>query len=342
MTLIPRMKMIEAASDNLKGGKMRRTVADEIPTKARLGCIRAVAWAFFGVSADFYPRVIEQGSIKSLNSGEIFQEIGKPSDWDELSDGGLDDALALAKQSMAEVKAQTEYQDSKATRILTVTTFLTAFSGVLFTRFQDNYPLTDIPKFWIYHQYLIEAAYTAFCVMILFVLAGSLVIFHAIRTRFKYPDTHLAAKQELDPKSLEFYAALIAVRPRAWMKAWVETTAATPTGSPTTKIRGDLKSRYFHNLVGETYLIAAKTADKLRYLEPGQVMLAGSLRLLFIWLLLMMGVTIWVVPIKKVSDTTNVRLVDFKYSDQSWQHPLEANSVDGQPIATHKVPGHRP
>jgi hypothetical protein len=53
--------------------------------------------------------------------------------------------------------------------------------------------------------------------------------------------------------------------------------------------RGDaaLGQRYFRDLVLETYLIAAKTADKLRYLGPAQSLLALSLRLLVAWLILM-------------------------------------------------------
>ena len=53
----------------------------------------------------------------------------------------LDDAIELAKASLDEVKAQTEYQDQKAMRLLTVTTFLSALSGALFVNFSANYPL---------------------------------------------------------------------------------------------------------------------------------------------------------------------------------------------------------
>ena len=46
----------------------------------------------------------------------------------------------------------------------------------------------------------------------------------------------------------------------------------------------------------ETYLIAAKTADKLRYLGPAQSLLALSLRLLVAWLILMTLVGLAISP----------------------------------------------
>ncbi len=308
----------------------------DVPPNAKLGWIRAILFSFWGRDAEFYPCVVDDGEIKSLTSAQILEEAGRSSSWSSLTTGkDLDDALALAKQSLAEVKAQTEYQDQKATRLLTITTFLTAFSGVLFTRFQDR---IDLSQFWQLNEvnrWLVGASYVIFALFILAALAGALVIFHATRTRFKYPSTPTAQKQEGDPKSLEFYSALIGVRPRAWMNAWV-TTTTDDKGVSQSVLRTDLKSRYFHDLVSETYLIAAKTADKLRYLEPGQLLLAASLRFLFVWLLLAGAATIFVPTTHAPTPPTHVRLVDMP---KWWQHlgapgaPAPAAPAKGPPAS---------
>jgi hypothetical protein len=54
--------------------------------------------------------------------------------------------LDRARETLDEVKGLTEYQGQKSTRLLTIVTFLSAFSGVLFSRFADTYP---IRLFWI-------------------------------------------------------------------------------------------------------------------------------------------------------------------------------------------------
>ena len=74
-------------------------------------------------------------------------------------------------------------------------------------------------------------------------------------------------------------------------------------------LRDDLRQRYFRHLVSETYLVAAKTADKLRYLEPAQSLLAISLRVLFLWLLLLAPVSILVPLTKPPAQPTKVTLV---------------------------------
>ncbi|RWK56805.1 hypothetical protein [Mesorhizobium sp.] len=49
--------------------------------------------------------------------------------------------MDLARESLDEVKALTDYRDGKATRLLTIITFLSALAGVLFGKLADLYPL---------------------------------------------------------------------------------------------------------------------------------------------------------------------------------------------------------
>src|SRR5690606_29402250 len=103
------------------------------------------------------------------------------------SDPNLDKAIELARASLNEAKQQTEYQDQKATRLLTVTTFLTALAGAFFATFSGDYPLHTLGSVSGQPFYLLLATYLAFVMFVVSALAGALVTFHATRTRFKYP-----------------------------------------------------------------------------------------------------------------------------------------------------------
>jgi hypothetical protein len=229
--------------------------------------------------------------------------------WPLIEDAdSLDVALALARESLDEVKGQTEYQDQKATRLLTITTFLSALSGALFVRFNDSYPLSSIFLLSLWSEILITVGYILFGLFIISALSGALVTFHATRTRFKYPEEESTASQEKDPRSHLFFSVLLRVRPRTWVRSFVKDAIESHEGGKAT-IRCDLRQRYLQNLVTETYLVAAKTADKLRYLQPAQSLLATSLRCLFAWLIVLGVIGASVSSIKPAIAPVEVRLV---------------------------------
>jgi hypothetical protein len=185
---------------------------------------------------------------------------------------------------------------------------LSALSGALFTRLEDAYPIDTIRIQPLGIAALVSGGYVAFAAFILASLSGALVTFYATRTRFKYPPYQTTAEQDKDPESLLFYGGLIRSRPRAWIKGWVVGGAADDPGDRPT-IRDDLKQRYLQHLVGEAYLVAAKTADKLRYLEPGQNLLAISLRCLLVWLVLLVAIAAFVPSTKPPSQPIQATLV---------------------------------
>ena len=281
-----------------------------VATGATLGHGAAIWNALWWREADFYPRVTEGRAISTLGTLRVVQEMEKASArWPTLDDNdALKSAIDLAKQSLAEVKAQTEYQDQKATRLLTVTTFLSALSGALFSRFEDTYPIDTITSQTCGRAVLLGCSYAVFAAFVIVSLSGALVIFHATRTRFKYPPYQTTEEEEKDPESLLFFGGLIRSRPRAWIKGWVTAGANGDPGDKPT-LRDDLRQRYFRHLVSETYLVAAKTADKLRYLEPAQSLLAISLRCLFLWLLLLAPISIFVTVTKPPAQSSKVTLV---------------------------------
>jgi len=230
--------------------------------------------------------------------------------WDTLDpeNNKLDDAIDLAKASLAEVKAQTEYQDGKATRLLTITTFLTALAGAFFTSFASDYPLRTLTdqSGWIYGMVL--STHLAFLAFVLFALAGALVTFHATRTRFKYPALATVGSQVGPAKSFLFFREIIGVTPTGWANSFV-TVAQSADGKPVAKLRSDLKIEYLKNYVTEGYLIAAKTTDKLRYLQPAQSLLASSLRCLLIYVVLLSVTYSTIQPTKGKPVASKVELV---------------------------------
>lgn len=284
--------------------------ADAVPEDAEFTVPAAVWNALTRKDLDFYPRIVDGTGTKTLNSHAcIADALVASQNWDKLSptETGLDGAIKLARESLTEVTKQTEYQDQKATRLLTVTTFLTAFAGALFTRVLDAYPIPPMP--WVlelsFERIVIFLTYVAFIAFIMSALFGALVIFHATRTRFKYPKL---PKADSAPKSLLFYAGIIGAKPSTWMQAWV--TEEGSGEAVTAKLNTKLKTEYFKNLVLETYLVAAKTADKLRYLQLAQSLLAWSMRILFAWLLLMILLFAFAPSTKLPAKPTKVELVE--------------------------------
>lgn len=275
----------------------------EVPTGADLGAIEAVWHALRNKSIDFYPRIVANGEAQSLDSAAVLAEAGTASaNWSSVAAGDdLDAAIKFARESLTEVSKQTEYQDQKATRLLTVTTFLSAFAGVLFTRFQDSYPMSAL-RFDV-SSGIVLLTYLFFVAFIVTALLGALVVFHATRTRFKYPAHDKISTSESPPKSLLFYTGIIRARPHAWMNDW-----ATIPASGTGAVRSDLRQRYFQNLVSETYLVAAKTADKLRYLQPAQHLLSQALKWLLAWLAILCITSVVVGPTKPSPGPLQVQL----------------------------------
>jgi hypothetical protein len=78
-------------------------------------------------------------------------------------------------------------------------------------------------------------------------------------------------------RSFLFYKEIIQVTPENWVRSFLPKETRE-------EIRKDLALEYFKNHIVESYLIAAKVADKLRYLMPAQDILSVSIRILLVWL----------------------------------------------------------
>ena len=282
----------------------------KVKTGAGLWPLGAALRSFFDISLDFYPRLGEE--MRSVPADELVvrfthNENGVMVPWSTLDPTGLDDAIDLAKASLDEAKAQTEYQDQKATRLLTVTTFLTALAGAFFATFAGDFPLRMLPQLSPGAYWLLGATYVAFLLFVLFALGGALVTFHATRTRFKYPAEAKVANQAGPTRSYLFFREIIGVTPEGWANSFV--TVETKDGKSTATLRADLKIEYLKNYVSEAYLIAAKTADTLRYLQPAQGLLAYALRCLVVYIVLLTIVLTTLTPTKPSSAPTEVKIL---------------------------------
>jgi hypothetical protein len=299
-----------------------------------LGLWEAIRCSILGKPTDFYPRVKEgDGPIATLPTEELMKEFGIAADkWTSLEGGPkLEAAIGLARQSLNEVKAQTEYQDQKAGRLLTVATILSALAGILFQRFNDAYPLRatlESPHWW---QKLILLGYVPFLLFVLAVLFGALVTFHATRTRFKYRLSDEKQRQgekiagDNGPNSRLFYTAILRARPRAWANAFV--TTQTTGDESSIVVNPKLAQLYFRDLVGETYLVAAKTADKIRFLVEAQRLFAWALLFLLCWLFLFF-VANFLPGTNPGPKPTQVRLV----GAPAQSHEVQVKIVQQQPL----------
>lgn len=259
----------------------------KLPTGARLWWPKALILSAINWPIDFYPRLTKDGKFRTRPTETLIAEhVEATKGWDQLASldaADLDGAIALARASLDEAKSQTEYQDQKATRLLTVTTFLSALSAGLYAAFTTAHPIAGIrgDGAWAFRWQL--AAHLTFVAFVVAAIGGMLITFHATRTRFKYPP-HATAKKEGGPtRSYLFFREMIGVTPAGWADSFV--TRGSPD-QPAAALKADLKVEYLKNYVGEAYLVAAKTADKLRYLEPAQSLLAWALRALLLFVVL--------------------------------------------------------
>jgi hypothetical protein len=265
----------------------------------KLGVWGAIRDALLSRTASYFPRFKDaSGAARRIAEPQIVTEIVQALEDLRLPAGfELDPYLTRGRETLDEVKGLTEYQDQKATRLLTIVTFLSALSGAFFSRFADAYPLyrlLEISPFCA-SSVLVLLTYLGFIIFALSAACGALVVFHATRTRFKYPSLEIddAGTRESHPGSYLFFSDIIELRPARWAQAFTVPDVTAPSGRT---LDPELALRYLKNYIVESYLVAAKVADKLRYLQPAQDILAFAVRMLVIWIVLFALTTATVPP----------------------------------------------
>ncbi|MGY4473707.1 hypothetical protein [Bradyrhizobium sp. USDA 3364] len=199
------------------------------------------------------------GKGKPKNTG--FGELQAKLDGWSIPDDALDRVHDGAKASLAEVKALTEYEDGKASRLLTIIAFLSALVGAVFTRFATDYPWPGFAGFDIDRlSALTMATYLTFFVYVILVTTSVIIILGAVKPSFNIPDSWNGSTPDR-PRSTLFYKGILDVTAPTWGEMF------KGLGSPNEG--KDLKALYAKCYIAESYLVAEKVAVKLRLLKPG-------------------------------------------------------------------------
>jgi len=196
---------------------------------------------------------------------------------DELKDLGFDSVeqaeyhLAQAKASYEEVKAATEYQDQKTARLLTIMAFLTAAAGTVFAKMIDKFPLQPISEL-TWQAIIVPVFYIVFVLFFLMVVTGALISFYAMQTRFVTTKEAEVVTDKM--RSFFFFKQIASTEPAVWARSF----CAIPK---------DLVTLAVKHYVVETYLIAFKASDKVRYLHPAQKLLQNAIKVLIAWTIIL-------------------------------------------------------
>ena len=270
-----------------------------------LGNLGAIWNAFWNKSISFFPRSLlgPSGKTQRIDESKIMQDISAVLSKIDVEDGvDIKPYLERGRESLDEVKALTQYQDQKATNLLTIIAFLTALAGALFTKFVDIYPIHAVNAGWEpgWRHYLVGLSYVLFALFILSAVSGALIIFHSTRTLFKYPKAHPLEQTGSGERtrSYLFVNGIVDTPPALWAASFIRSEGLVLPGGKEEAIQIDpaLQLNYFKNYIGESYLVACKVADKIRYLQPGQAILSISIRILLIWIVFTGATWVFVNP----------------------------------------------
>jgi hypothetical protein len=177
----------------------------------------------------------------------------------------------MARASLDQVKASTEYDNAKA--LLTIVAFLTALAGAVFNRFSATYDLPRLHEILRNWDYVWPAlTYAMFGGYAVIVAGSAFVIFGAMKPAFFTRDDSCAGR----PPVLGFHERLLDTTPHLWGQSFVDLTGGSAAGPD------NLKAHYAKQYILETYLVAEKVAVKLkkaapavRWLQLSMLFLAG-------------------------------------------------------------------
>jgi len=176
----------------------------------------------------------------------------------EIPEGREQAVHDVARASLDQVKASTEYDDARA--LLTIVAFLTALAGAVFNRFSSSYELPSWHQVTGNWAFLWPAlTYAMFGAYAVIVAVSAYVIFGAMKpTVFAERPRHRRRAADF----LSFHAQLLDTHPRVWGESLIELTGHRHSS-------GDrLTAQYAKQYILETYIVAEKIALKLRKAAP--------------------------------------------------------------------------
>lgn len=213
-------------------------------------------------------------SDRRTSDSEFLNLMRRLDAWQIPADA-VDRVHDLARASLNEVKALTEYEDGKVSRLLTVIAFLSAVVAAVFTRFASDYSVPALPHPAFTIAWTLPAVtYAAFLGYVLLVTYAVWSAIGAIRPKFVVPATWKDAAGKVGPTSMIFYKGILDTNPVEWGRTFEDQAVEKAE---------KLKSTYAKNYIAEAYLVAKKVAEKLEALKPGIVALRAALVLLLIF-----------------------------------------------------------
>ena len=196
-----------------------------------------------------------------MTNDDMKELVGLLEAW-KIPEGREEAVHDMARASLDEVKALTEYEDGKVGRLLVIVAFLTALAGAVFTRFASTYVLPRWDTIASDCTYILPAlTYSLFGAYTVIVAASAFVIFGAIKPTFNEP-AQWKGRTDGAPKSMNFYARILDANPQVWGQTFVTLTGDSPDGPD------NLTARYAKDYVFEAYLVAEKVAHKLKKVAP--------------------------------------------------------------------------
>src|SRR3546814_780500 len=148
----------------------------------------AFVGAFLGRKLAHYPRFPDaDGNWRQVTDSEMVARVSSGLSQLSHDDSRLHDAVKAGRETLDEVKSLTEYQDQKATRLLTIITFLSALSSILFARFVASHPLhANFAQSSVgdYSLLLVVVTYSLFGIFAFLAISGALIVFHATPPSF--------------------------------------------------------------------------------------------------------------------------------------------------------------
>ncbi|WP_156941339.1 hypothetical protein [Mesorhizobium sp. LNJC405B00] len=224
---------------------------------------------------------------KTERDAGISALIKRMNDWN-IPEKAVDRVHEAARASLNEVKALTEYEDGKVSRLLTVIAFLSAVVGAVFTRFATDYAWPGLDNInpsagWL----LPTSTYFTFFIYAVVVTWSVFTALNAIRPTFNVPATWNGHDATGLPPSMIFYNGMLDVSAPKWGEAFE--TLAGEEGT-------DLKRYYAKCYVIEAYLVAEKVAQKLAAINPCVNALRAAMVILMVFFVLFAATIAFVDP----------------------------------------------
>lgn len=216
-------------------------------------------------------------TTKAQRSQQFRELLDVLAKW-EIPEEAIDRVHDAARSSLNEVKALTEYEDGKVSRLLTVIAFLSAVVAAVFTRFASQYAWPRLESYCARATWWLPfGTYVTFFGYVTLVTVATIILLKAIRPTFNLPASWKGDAKTGLPPSMLFYKGILDVKAAQWAETFVQQTETKGT---------KLKAYYAKCYIGEAYLVAEKVADKLRLADPGVATLRWSLAVLLAFFIL--------------------------------------------------------